>query len=67
MTTTIDIPDEVLERAMRAAGTQSPQEAVVRALEEYTRRRSQKELIQHLGTFEDFMTPEELHEMRRME
>ena len=64
MSTKVDIPEEILERAMRTHPARSPQEVVVNALEEYTQRHSQKHLIQYLGTFDDFMTPEELAEMR---
>ena len=49
------------------AETRSPQEAVVRALEEFTRPRTQADLIPFLGTFEDMMTLEELDKMRSME
>lgn len=66
MTTTIDIPDEVLQRAMLASGTESAQMAVLRALEEFVSRHDQRTLIPLLGTFEDFMTPEELDQMRSM-
>jgi Arc/MetJ family transcription regulator len=67
MTTTVDIPEDVLRRAMLASGTASAQEAVVKALEEFVRRHDQRTLIPLLGTFQDFMTPEELDEMRRSE
>ena len=67
MSTTIEVPEDVLERAMRTTSLRSPRELVVKALEEYAQRHSQKHLIQFLGTFEDFMTPEELEEMRRSE
>ena len=67
MTTTIDIPDHVLQKAMLAAHTNSPQEAVVKALEEYGQRHRQADLVQLLGTFDDFMTPQELSQMREMD
>ena len=65
MNTTLDIPDEILRRAMLASGTKSAQEAVLKALEEFIGRHDQRKLISLLGTLEDFMTPEELDEMRR--
>jgi Arc/MetJ family transcription regulator len=64
MNTTLEIPEDMLQKAMRAAGTQSPQEAVVKALEEFNQRHGQAELIKYLGTFDDLMTPEELEHMR---
>jgi hypothetical protein len=65
--TAVNVPDDVLSRAMAAGHTQSAEEAVVQALEEFARRREQADLIQFLGTFEDFMTPEELQQMREMD
>lgn len=60
MTTTVDIPKEVLRRAKLATGTATAQQAVVKRLEEFVRRHDQRTLIPLLGTFQDFMTPEEL-------
>jgi Arc/MetJ family transcription regulator len=65
--TTVEVPEDVLRRAMLASGTASAQEAVVKALEEFVSRHNQRALIPLLGTFEQFMTPEELDEMRRTE
>jgi hypothetical protein len=67
--TTIQVPEELLKKAMRVAGEKSSQDVVVEALQEYAARRNQADLIKLLGTFEDFMTPEELDQMRseRME
>ena len=69
MTKTIDleIEEDVLNEAMRRAGTSEPRQALAEAIKEYTRPLSQKDLIKYLGTFDDFMTPEELDEMRRMD
>ena len=65
MTTTIDIPDEMIEQAMRVTGAASAQTAVLKALEEFISRHDQRSLVPLLGTLDDFMTPEELDEMRR--
>lgn len=65
MTTTIDIPPELLKEAMQRANARDEREAVVQALEEFVRRRRQAELIPYLGTFRDFITQEELAESRR--
>ena len=67
MTTTVDIPEDVLRRAMIAGGVSSAQEAVIKALDEFVTRHDQRELIRHLGTFEKFMTSEDLDTMRRDE
>lgn len=60
MNTTIDIPEEVLERAMLASGTKTAQEAVLKAVDEFVSQHDQRKLIPLLGTLDDFMTPEEL-------
>lgn len=68
MTTTVNIPEDLLHRAMRRAGTNSPEEAVARAVEEYANRPTdQRGLIPLLGTSDTFMTIEELKEMREMD
>jgi Arc/MetJ family transcription regulator len=64
MKTTIDIPDEALREAMKYSKATTKRQAVVTALEEYNRRHRQAKLIKHLGTFKDFMTSEELRELR---
>ena len=65
MNTTVDIPEDVLRRAMLASGAESAQEAVLKALEEFVSRHDQRKLIPLLGTLDNFMSPEELDEMRR--
>ena len=67
MNTTLNIPDDILERTMLAAGTRSAQEAVLKALEEFVSQHDQRSLIPLLGTLDDFMTPEELDESRSAE
>ena len=67
MTTTIEIPDEIMDRAMRVSSSKSPQEAVVKAMEEYVTRHDQRRVIKYLGTSDGFMTPEELDSMREMD
>jgi len=63
----IEISDEALQKAMRAAHTDSPEVAVSKALDEFTRSHDQASLIKHLGTFEDMDTPEEFQRMREMD
>ena len=64
MTTTLEIPDEVLTSVLRLSGATSPQDAILEALREYVDRHDQRELIPLLGTLDDFMTIEELEQMR---
>jgi Arc/MetJ family transcription regulator len=67
MKTTIDIPDDMLKEAIKHSKAATKREAVVTALEEYNRRKRMARLVQHLGTFKDFMTLEELMKMREMD
>lgn len=69
MTKTIDVEldEDVLQEAMRRAGTTEPRTALIEAIKEYTRPRSQKDLIQYLGTSDGFYTPAELDRHRTME
>lgn len=65
--TTVSIPDEPLQKAMRAAQTNSPEDVVVRALEEFSRHHGQASLIEILGTFDDIISVEELRQSRESE
>jgi Arc/MetJ family transcription regulator len=59
--TTIDIPDGELEDAIRFTNATTKREAVVRALEDFNRRRRMAELVKYSGTFSDrFPTNEEI-------
>ncbi|MGH7214194.1 MAG: type II toxin-antitoxin system VapB family antitoxin, partial [Tepidisphaeraceae bacterium] len=62
--TTIDIPDDVMKDAMKLTKASTKRDAVVRAMREYIRREKLAKLVRHFGTFKDFMTQEELREMR---
>lgn len=65
MKTTIDIPDALLKEAMRLSGAKTKREAVLRALEEFNRRKRMARLAGKLGTFEEFITRKDLDRMRR--
>jgi Arc/MetJ family transcription regulator len=67
MKTTIDIPDKMLSEAMRNSRAQTKRDAVLAALDEYNRRRRMAKLVRHLGTFKNFMTQQELRQMREMD
>lgn len=67
MKTTLDIPENILNEAMRAAGAKTKREAVLRALEEFNRRNRLKRLVKRLGRSETFMDFESLMGLRRRE
>ena len=58
------IDDSLIEEARRVGGHKTKKEAVVTALMEFNRRRRAESLIAQFGTFEDFMTQDELRRMR---
>lgn len=64
MKTTVDIPDKLLEDAVRYSGARTKREAILAALEEYNRRQRVEEFLKLAGTFEGFMTQEDLRKMR---
>ena len=64
MKTTVDIPEKELRDAMRHTGARTKREAVVTALADFNRRKRLERLAEKLGTFEDFMTQEELRALR---
>ncbi|MDE0082058.1 MAG: type II toxin-antitoxin system VapB family antitoxin [Gammaproteobacteria bacterium] len=64
MRTTIDIPEEELEDAIRFTNARSKREAVVKAIADFNRRMRMAELVRHAGTCEELMTVEELRVAR---
>ncbi|MBM3838280.1 MAG: type II toxin-antitoxin system VapB family antitoxin [Verrucomicrobia bacterium] len=65
MKTTIDIPDGVLEEAMKYTRAKTKREAVVTALERFNRLQRLRDLNTKLkGTFVHFMTQDDLKIMR---
>jgi len=64
--TTIDIPDDMLEDAMRFTRAKTKREAVVTAVNTFNRMHRLRELNARLrGTFVDFMTQEDLWKLRQ--
>ena len=63
----LEVSEELLKEAMRRAGTQEPKQAVIEALREYTRPRSQTDLIALLGTSDGFYAGDELERFRKMD
>jgi len=66
MKTTVDIPEDQLEEAIRHTGAKTKREAVVIALADFNRRRRLEKLAEQLGTFEQVITPEQLLRLREI-
>ncbi len=66
MKTTFDLPDAQVKEAMKYTGAKNRNEAVHKALADFNRRQRLKKLAAKLGTFENFMTIEELMKLRSM-
>ncbi len=64
MKTTIDIPREQLEEAIFHTRARTKREAVVTALAEFNRLRRLAQVVDSFGTFEHFLTHEELSQLR---
>jgi hypothetical protein len=64
MKTTIDIPQEELREAIKYTGAKTKRDAVVFAIKDFNKRKRLAELAKMLGTFKDFMTQDDLKNMR---
>ena len=65
MKTTIDIPEGLLEEAIKYTGAKTKREAVVTAVERFNRlKRLEKLNARVRGQFKDFMTQADLKTMR---
>jgi hypothetical protein len=67
MKTTVDIPDQELEDAMRFTQARTKREAIVTAIAEFNRRRRMTDLVRFGGTCKEMMMPDELRRLRRRE
>jgi Arc/MetJ family transcription regulator len=66
MKTTIDIPDEVLQEAIKHTGAKTKRDAVVTAVDEFNRRRRFEEMAERLhGSCPNLMTQSDLQRMRK--
>ena len=65
MKTTVDIPDEELEDAIRFTRARTKREAIVTAIADFNRRRRMAELTRRAGSCPGLMTVEELRRLRR--
>ncbi len=64
MKTTIDIPEEDLRDVLKYTGAKTKKDAVVFALKDFNKRQRLINLAKILGTFNDFMTSEDLEKIR---
>ena len=64
MKTTVDIPEEILKEAMEYSRARTKREAILRAIEDFNKRKRLAKISNILGTFEDFMTRADLKTMR---
>ncbi|MGH9338901.1 MAG: type II toxin-antitoxin system VapB family antitoxin [Acidobacteriota bacterium] len=64
MKTTVDIPEKELREVMKFTRAKTKREAVVHAIRDFNKRQRLARLAEVLGTFEDFMTLEDLRRRR---
>ncbi len=64
MKTSIDIPESMLKEAMQITGAKTKREAIVTAVAEFNRRARMADLVRHLGTCDNLISPAELDELR---
>lgn len=65
MKTTVDIPEDELEDAIRFTQAKTKREAIVGAIADFNRRMRMAELVQYAGTCPNLITPQELQAARR--
>ncbi len=64
MKTTIDIPDSMLEELIHNTAARTKREAILTAIDDYNRKIKIARLADVVGTFEDFLTIDELDRSR---
>jgi len=65
MKTTVDIPEDELLEVMRHTGASTKREAIVTAICEFNRRRRLRRVVEKFGTFEHFLSHEQLEHLRQ--
>jgi hypothetical protein len=65
MKTSVDIPDNELQDAIRFTRARTKREAIVTAITEFNRRHRMAELVKRAGSCAELMTVEELQQNRR--
>jgi hypothetical protein len=64
MKTTIDIPKNELEEVLKYTQAKTKKEAIVFVVKDFNKRQRLMELSKILGTFNEFMTQDELKGLR---
>lgn len=64
MKTTVDIPDDELKQLLQNTKAHTKKEAIVHAIRSFNKRQKMVELTAVLGTFDNFISVEELTSMR---
>ena len=67
MKTTIDIPDQELKEVLKHTGAKTKKDAIVFAVKNFNKKQRLAKIAQILGTFNDFMTQDDLKMMREDE
>ena len=64
MKTTIDIPSDILQEVLANTGAKTKREAILTAVVEFNRRRRLAKLANRFGSFEGFISNDELTKLR---
>ena len=64
MKTTVDIPDDMLGELLENTEARTKRDAILTAIEEYNRKKKIAALADVVGTFDQFMTADELNQSR---
>ena len=67
MKTTLDIPSDLINEAMRLTGAKTKRAAVLAALDDFSRRGRMREVAMRLGNSDTFMTALDLETLRLKE
>lgn len=67
MKTTLNIPDKRMDALLKVSKAKTKTEAINKAIEEYIYKENVKALLALEGSSSDFMTQDELKEMRNLE
>ena len=65
MKTTVDIPENELEDAIRFTRARTKREAIVTAITEFNHRRRMAELAKRAGSCPDLLTVDQVRQLRR--
>ena len=64
MKTTVDIPEDMLNTLIENTSARTKREAILTAIEDYNRKKKITLLANVVGTFDQFMTLDELDQSR---